>query len=94
MSSREQSSGAIGSGAVEGGVVSSELTSVVTGSGTVGGVFPCSDGPSTGACPSCLVSVVSLMGGSSFCSVGVGGLGCLVASRSRSKALASRWNII
>ena len=75
VSSREQSSGAIGSGAVRGGVASSELTSVMTGSGTVGGVFPCSDGPSAGVCPSCPASVVSSMGGSSFCSVGVGGLG-------------------
>ena len=80
MSSREQSSAATGSRAVEGGVASSKLTSVTTGSGTIGGVLACSGGPSAGACPSCLASVVSSMGGSSFCSVGVGGLVCIAIS--------------
>ena len=84
MSSCELSSGATGSGTVRGGVASSKLTFVATGSGMVGGVFACSSDPSAGACPSCLASVVSSIGGSSFCSVGVGGLVCIAASLSRS----------
>ena len=84
MSSREQSSVAIGSGTVGGVVASSERTSVTTGFGMVGGMFACSGGLFVGACPSCLASVVSSIGGSLFCSVGVKGMVCIAASRSRS----------
>ena len=94
VSLREQSSGVTGSGTIGGVVASSEMTSIATGFGTVGGVFVCSGGLSTGACPSCLASVVSSMGSSSFYSVGVGELVCIAASRSRSYASVSRQNII
>ena len=91
MSSRDHSSGATDSEAIGGGVGSSGLSSTSTGSGTL---WASTGGPSAGASSSCPVSVVSSMGGSSFYSIVLGGLVCLAASRSRSKASASRRNIM
>ena len=66
-----------------GGVGSRGLTSSSIGSSTV---WVSSEGLLAGAGSSCAVSVMSSLGGSSVCSVAVGGLLGMAATHSRSSA--------